>query len=265
MFQYKYNDIDFAHKLNGVSSIKEDFQKHVHSFYELILFVKGKCEYHIEGKKKILNEGDFILIHPGNFHFASVDESVPYERYVLKFPSSFIPVNLLQRINQSGTYFQPNTYVANIVKNLDLYYNIFSTEDCYSMFKTSIIQVLVFLLYVKESQNIYKNDYQINKVLEYINEHIYEDLTREDISKALGFSKTYANKLFKDKMNVSLMRYIKGKRILLASEMIKKGMPINEVYTKLNYKDYSTFYRAYIEIVGISPSQQSKNSIKNKQ
>ena len=50
------------------------------------------------------------------------------------------------------------------------------------------------------------------------------------------------------------MKYIKTKRLLAAREMIRIGEKPTNVYLKVKYNDYTTFFRAYKEFFGYSPS-----------
>ena len=60
MFGFAYKNIDFAHKLDKPSSPTEEYYKHIHSFYEILYFVKGKTTYTVESETRRLNEGDIV-------------------------------------------------------------------------------------------------------------------------------------------------------------------------------------------------------------
>ena len=45
MFEFRYADLDLAHRYEEVPVTKPDFAKHYHDFYELLYFVSGECEF----------------------------------------------------------------------------------------------------------------------------------------------------------------------------------------------------------------------------
>ena len=50
MFNFKSDVIDFAHKIDEVSHPNEEYEKHMHIFYELLFLVKGDVIYNVEGE-----------------------------------------------------------------------------------------------------------------------------------------------------------------------------------------------------------------------
>ena len=102
MFSFVYQNIDFAHKLDGHTTPSSDFTKHMHDHYELLFLVRGNIDYTIESETKKLSENEIVLMAPGMLHFGIVDPSTPYERYVLKFPTTLLPEFLLKKIENSA-------------------------------------------------------------------------------------------------------------------------------------------------------------------
>ena len=59
--------------------------------------------------------------------------------------------------------------------------------------------------------------------------------------------------LFKQKMGVSVYRYITQRRLIAAKSLIEQGQPLEDVALKVGFSDYSSFYRAFKQEFGISP------------
>ncbi|MBQ2033045.1 MAG: helix-turn-helix transcriptional regulator, partial [Alistipes sp.] len=80
-----------------------------------------------------------------------------------------------------------------------------------------------------------------------------EGLKRESIDKIcseLYISRAYLHKLFTATLGTSPMKYIKTKRLLAAREMIRIGEKPTNMYLKVKYNDYTTFFRAYRDFFG---------------
>ena len=71
----------------------------------------------------------------------------------------------------------------------------------------------------------------ILKSLEFIEENLKEDINLYDVSYNVGYSKYYFSRMFKNEMGISVMEYIRDRRLIKSSEEIiigrkKKKFPI---------------------------------------
>jgi AraC-like DNA-binding protein len=55
-------------------------------------------------------------------------------------------------------------------------------------------------------------------------------------------------------MKISIMDYIKQKKILLAQDLIANGTKPTLAAQELGFEEYSTFFRLYKKYLGCSPS-----------
>jgi len=51
------------------------------------------------------------------------------------------------------------------------------------------------------------------------------------------------------------MSYVRTQKCILAKNLIDNGQLPTAVYTSCGFKDYSSFYRAYIKVFGRKPSE----------
>ena len=95
----------------------------------------------------------------------------------------------------------------------------------------------------------------IDKVLSYINEHYKEDLSLEQLAGHFYLNKFTLAKLFKEQTDRTVHNYIILKRISIAKQKITEGMLPSAVYQDVGFRDYSTFYRAFLKMEKISPKE----------
>lgn len=259
MFNFNFKDIDFAHKLDYASSPLDEYDKHIHVFYELLYFLKGDVDYHVEGETKHLKNGDIILIAPGKIHFAEVNKNVSYERYVLKFPGSIVNDNLKTRLDAAFPFFSMNSYVDQALRNLDHYYDAFNDEDMYQLSICKITEALIYLANIRQNNLDYTSNDLITNIISYIQIHIKDNLTLHQLSTDLNYSESYISNQFKEIMKCSIIKYIRSKKIILAQQMIKEGKKAIDVAEELSFNDYSTFYRTYLKIIGTSPNEDKEH------
>lgn len=102
---------------------------------------------------------------------------------------------------------------------------------------------IVDFLFMKLYQG--KQDILYN-VLYYIHKHIQEDISLKDIVISCNVSQGYISRIFKHKLNMTIMQYIHKKKINLAKEYIlgteKSGSYIANV---LGYSDVSYFCKIF--------------------
>lgn len=262
------SDYEIFHFLNTGPTFQ---YLHNHDFYEIYLYISGNVTYLIEGKSYNLKSGDIILINSHVLHRAFInDMKVPYERIVLWINKSFlnglsIPgvdlskcfENTEKNIIRSDFQTQQNirTQLSKLL-NLENYKGL-GKDLLYKAYITELVIQLNNLVLSDDSDlniDIIKSNL-IDGVVEYINNHLIEEITLDDLSKKFYLSKFYLSREFKKYTGTTIHRYIVKKKLIEAKELILKNYPINSVYKQSGFGDYSNFFRAFKNEYGISPKQ----------
>ena len=92
-------------------------------------------------------------------------------------------------------------------------------------------------------------------LVEYIENHLDEELSLERLAEEFYVSKYHIAHVFKDNIGLSIHQYITKKRLLLCEEAIRAKMNITDVYQTYGFGDYSSFYRAFKKEYGLSPKE----------
>lgn len=263
------SDYEIFHYLNkDLASIN----LHHHDFYECYFFISGDVTYLIEGKTYYLKPGDIILINSKELHQAiinSIDSS--YERIVLWIDRSFLKelsnketelslcFESLDRKNVIRADFDSQNNIRlllNKIINLEHYKGI-GYELLYKAYITELmvhINNLAFNYNIQLSVDIKKSNL-IDGIIEYINNHIEEDISVDDLSEYFYLSKFHLSREFKKHTGTTIHRYIVQKKLIEAKEMILKETPITSVYKQCGFGDYSNFFRAFKNEYGVTPKQ----------
>ncbi len=100
----------------------------------------------------------------------------------------------------------------------------------------------------------------LNKILEYINDHYYEKLDLNSLSKMFFISPTHISRLFNKHMGMTTISYINEVRIAKAIELLKEGhLSIKEVAEKTGYDNLNNFYKYFKQNTGVTPAVYAQN------
>lgn len=97
----------------------------------------------------------------------------------------------------------------------------------------------------------------VDKIKAYIDEHLEQDIRREDIARAVFLNPDYVTRLFKKETDMTLKEYIIQQKLKSAQSLLKTtNLPISFIAAKLGYKNFSHFSTAYKKAMGKSPQEE---------
>ncbi len=250
--------------------VPEEFYMHAHEGFELFHFVSGKAKYLVEGTEYMLMPHDTLLMRPFEVHrLVLLDDSVPYERMVIHFSADMLPPDetlraALLRPFSGRELGRGNRYEATEFEGEGwpfhgdvprLFERLGEHAEAFVLSKTQSFLAETLLPFSERDRNDLPFSSKITGVLEYINAHLYEDITVARICEDCFLSRAQLNRLFKYATGTSVWRYITTKRLLRAKTLIRAGERPTDVYEQCGFAEYSSFYRAYKAKFGNSPER----------
>ena len=96
----------------------------------------------------------------------------------------------------------------------------------------------------------------INEVIDYIENHLYQNPSIDDISKVMNYSKYYLHRLFSNIVGVTIHDYINRRRLTESAEfLVFTDKPIIEIALNSGYESQQAFSNAFKEMYKISPKK----------
>ena len=261
MFNFVHKNVDFSHQLDVASKPTENYYKHLHYFNEILYFIKGDVLYNVEGEVRKLQEGDIVVIPSGMYHFAMVNSSSTYERYVLKFTNDVLPEFLADKIKEMGPFFPNQKKYSVVFDEFDTYFGKYSDDELHTLFLSETVRMLVLLCHA-QTHALNQSTGIIDRLVKHIDENIREPITLDSLAENFNFSKSYISNEFRKAMKIPIMQYVRAKKIIAAHRLILNGEKKRVVAEMFSFDDYSTFYRSYVKVMGFSPTDIKKQSIK---
>lgn len=105
-----------------------------------------------------------------------------------------------------------------------------------------------------ETEAVYSE--KLRDALRYIDGHVRENLSLNQVAGAMFISPTYLCQLFRREMNTTFTQYLTEKKIAIACELLKDpGASIEDVAKAVGYSDYFYFHRVFKKVVGQGPGR----------
>lgn len=100
----------------------------------------------------------------------------------------------------------------------------------------------------------------LNNAIEYIEEHLDDEINYDEICKRAGLSKTGMQKLFLFATNMTLTEYIRKRRLSMAAiELMRGDKKVIDIALKYAYESPSAFTRAFQNFFKKKPTQIKSN------
>lgn len=250
----------------------EPLSYHYHTFHKVIILLAGRTGYAIEGERYALQPGDFVLVGRGSIHCPEVEKDAFYERMILYISPDYLArlrteqcdLETCFRRAQSEFHYVYRSGPGDQIKPLLQALEQAGGENAFGadlLRRAVFVQLMVELNRVaarKRYISASAGDSKVIAILQYLNLHLTEPLSIDELAERFYISKFHMMRRFKEETGYTIHHYTAEKRLLLARQLLRSGQPAMEVCSRSGYQDYSTFSRAYRRRFGVSPSAERK-------
>ena len=240
------------------SGPSEKTGKEFHTFNEIILFLKGDAELISENIHTKIKPNTIIYIPNETYHQVIIKgNSDNYCRCTISFSDSKDTEILSAKLSQIKL-LEYDTDFKYLFEKLIKY----SRNE--NLISKSILKSLltVILCEISVRQNVNLNEDSQNQlilsVISHINQNLNKNISLSEIAKFANISISSLSHIFKKEMNIPIHKYIIKKRLVLAHQKIKSGIPATIASLECGFNDYSGFYKQYKNMFGHSPSHERK-------
>ena len=247
------------------------------TLYTLLYVRRGVGMYLLDGRLICLNERDLLFFPPGaSFSFAAADLGDEYNESVdavsLCFDEQWMST-LLQVFSRHGSTvlrLREKVSVSAVVgpkwlkiSSLLSRLSVVSPHD-----EAKIILDILDMLADDSDMlplcEIHANDMtdtqnKIDRLKNYIDCHLAQQITLDEIARYVGMNRTYFCLFFKKHMGMPLMDYINGIKVQTVCRLLKtESLPISDISERCGFKTVTYFNRVFRNATGMSPSEYRK-------
>lgn len=256
---------------------------HIHSFYQIIWFKKGKGKHFVDFKEYDVVDNAMFFIDKNQVHY--FDHNVDYHEVLIHFNESFLvqkdsEVDFFLKYNLfNSPYQQPSCcvndgsdkildeYVSQIKREL-LNTNEFGKEE---LLRTYLKAILIQVQRRKnelenntENAVILPNDkrMQLIKFVNLIDENYNKGLSISEYAQLMYISSRTLSDLVSLNLNKTPSQMIQERIILEAQRLLlHSDLNVNQIGYRLGFDDASYFVKYFKKHTAISPSEFRKSIV----
>lgn len=249
---------------------------HYHNFYEVIYVMEGEYSSLLGNQTYHLKKGDFLLIDANVMHkYHHIEEKHDSSRRIILWVTKATLEQLSDNQMDLTSCFRNHD---NCAYHFPLYYEDMLQGYLMKLAMSELIEgqypgskevmdrgyLTLFFAYLNLLCNIDEYSFKkeetishplVETVSSYIDNHIQNSISLEELAFEVHMSKYHFLRKFKELTGVTVHSFITNKRLIHASEGLKEGKSITQVYQECGFADYSSFLRNFKKAFGVSPGK----------
>lgn len=244
------------------------------NYYEFCFFSSGRASFAIGSRKYNVAANTVILIPPEISHtITSTDSSSACRDITLRITPGFLhslpgySPDYDYFIHAAGSadakYIYPLGSAAfhSICSRLfdllqEINCNRFGKETKIRLCISEIIFDLNRIIYELDTPDKMKEHLQLNNgLIQYIERHLNEDLTIDQLARTFYISRSQILQTFKKNFGITVHQYITKSRLEMCRKALCQNTTITKIFRQYGFRDYTSFYRAFKKEYGISPKE----------
>jgi AraC family transcriptional regulator len=258
-------DVELRFHNCGTSTHQKGWsEKKKHPDYDLWIVTSGEVTLDYRGEKSIALEGDMVFFNPEVTYTASCSNE-PCSHIFIHFD---FPVgkrfNFLNEFDLMGVI--PQRYFAKEGELFRHTFDSYVNRDPMAplMLKGYFLVLLAKLLTIPQgnpsephaSHEQTKHFARLKPVLQYIEEHIGENISTELLAEMIGLSPKYFYVFFKNNIGLTPHHYMTRIRMNRARDMLfDRKLTVKEIAYQLGFADPYTFSKIFKRFHKTSPSR----------
>lgn len=167
---------------------------------------------------------------------------------------------------ESTCFIGHSSAIEAVPEQIETVYSVvyYTINHLWNHFNLAEQQIQPYVLISREAEYLKQVSKEtaepINKVIEYVHNHISDEIFVETLAEQVYLNSDYLNRIFKKKMGIPISTYIIEQKIEHAKYLLRgSDLSIGDIAAKVGYYNYSSFNRSFKKITGKSPQEWKLN------
>lgn len=229
-----------------------------HPYWEsvLILFVdEGTLEVSFDEQHYEANEGDIVIIDCRHQHKYRAKDHLKFRYFHFTGKGSEEYINLLYKLNGSTIFRNSHSAMLNNAFR-SLLRLAQSQSSMQNEHRISVYIHMILCELVEKCSNIpsVTNEY-VDKAICYMEEHVTQNISLDEIASHIKLSKFYFSRYFKKYMGMTPHQYFINMRVQYAKQLlVTTYASVEEVADQCGFDNASNFIRTFKHRTGMTPT-----------
>ncbi|GCF95628.1 AraC family transcriptional regulator [Enterococcus florum] len=223
--------------------------------YILHIVMDGTGTYHVKDQQYKLKKGDLFLIRPGDSTFYHADGEEPWLYCWISFGGKVADEVIRQSVFQENGYTMVS---STIQKYIDLIMDCmaFNEDSLSSELRLNEQLYRLFYLLINDGGTLTLGTQKGHsplaiEVMSYIQQHYAEEITVEQIAKALAVNRSHLSRLFSTHIGMSIKEYLTGVRINRGAFLLSMtDKSIEAIAQEVGFNSLVVFSRTFKKVTG---------------
>ena len=224
---------------------------------ELLYVEQGSLHSVADGRKQVLQPGDFVIYSPNQWHmqYADTDVSPRCLRVFFEMSGSLKPLQD-RKFTASGFVEQLFVQLLQEQKRRSKY----ADEMILALLNQLIVLMMRQVEALPPVDCRMKGEYRIIRQMQvYVSTHIWEDLSVPFVARQVNMSPSYLTALFHKHLDIAPAEYIRRVKLQESKQMIRENkLNFTEIAAELQYSTVHHFSRQFKEKFGMTPTEYAK-------
>lgn len=241
------------------------YTMHQHSYVEVIYILSGQYMYATPGDRQIVHSGNLLLIFPYQLHSITpyqgeysrmfsilfeVDFASDFEK---RFCEYLMPNHILRKKELAPPTLTALHWLVESVQDNDSDINVLLQKN------RGWLTVLLGDIFYKKDLKKRKEKLDsklIDQLIHYIEQHIGEDFSQQDVTHALGISQNHLAYTLRDVLSISYNALVTSIRLEHAEKLLyTTDFSLLDIALECGFNNVQTFSRNYKKATGMTPGE----------
>ena len=229
-----------------------------HPYWESILIIfidEGELEVSFDKQDFVARTDDIVVIDCRKEHSYHAGNDLKFHYFHFTGPGSLEYVNMIYELNKGALIRNGLTGVLNNIFS-NLLHLAKAQSNTQSEHRMSVYIHMILCELVEKCSGIHPvANESIEKAIRYMEEHVNENISLDELAENVNLSKFYFNRYFKKHMGMTPHQYFMNMRLQNAKRLlVTTHNSIEEVAEMCGFDNASNFIRAFKHRVGMPPS-----------
>ena len=234
-----------------------------YDYYVFEYVVKGVGHIETPERKYTVKEGDFYFLNKLRYHIYYADPDCPYEKIFIVLKGSFVDFLVsayelddsvyIKKCNLNGLM----THIINLLRR--------EGDIDYDRLSMSVLDIFQ-RVFPSPYRNKPSTSYLPEIIKNYIDFHITEKITLDDISNHLYISKSHIERAFKKEYGQTPLVYCANQKIAqVASMLVTTNYSLSKIAQQCGFTDVKYMSKSFKKIKGKTPMEYKRDKLSKSQ